>query len=151
MDGRWQRLKQRSKMTQIKSLKWLLCPHAPTKGRYSITRNRQTCADSGRHIGLSQICSKICPKCFWEFPKILPIMLFMLPIMLVLCSNMNNIDIKFLLLECSIRVRYKIGLLDSIYSFQCILNVLLECIEPFNTVQYILYAPIVLLESIDLI
>ena len=26
----------------------------------------------------------------------------MLPIMLVLCSNMNNIDVKFLLLECAI-------------------------------------------------
>ena len=21
-------------------------------------------------LGLSQICSKVCPKCFWEFPKI---------------------------------------------------------------------------------
>ena len=30
-------------------------------------------------IGLSQICSKICPKCFWE---ISPIMLRLLPIML---------------------------------------------------------------------
>ena len=29
----------------------------------------------------------------------------------------------------------RIGLFDSIYSFQCILNVLLECIEQFNTVQ----------------
>ena len=27
-------------------------------------------------IGLSQICSKICPKCFQESPKIPPIMLF---------------------------------------------------------------------------
>ena len=23
-------------------------------------------------VGLSQICSKICPKCFWEFPKNFP-------------------------------------------------------------------------------
>ena len=30
-----------------------------------------------------------------------------------------------------------IGLFDSIYAFQCILNVLLECIELFNTVQCI--------------
>ena len=36
-------------------------------------------------------------------------------------------------------------------AFQQILNVLLECIEPFNTVQCILYAPIILLESIVLI
>ena len=36
-------------------------------------------------------------------------------------------------------------------AFQCILNVLLECTESFNTVQCILYAPIVLLESIDMI
>ena len=71
------------------------------------------------------------------------IMLFMLPIMLVLCSNMNNADVKILLLECSIRVftirGYYIGLFDSINAFQRILNVLLERIEPFNTVQCILY------------
>ena len=36
-------------------------------------------------------------------------------------------------------------------AFQQILNVLLERIEPFNTVQCILYAPIILLESIVLI
>ena len=47
------------------------------------------------NVGLIQICSKICPKHFWEFPKILLIMLFMLPIMLVLCSNMNNLDVRF--------------------------------------------------------
>ena len=41
-------------------------------------------------LGLSQ---KFAHKCFLEFPKNLPIMLFMLPIMLVLCSNMNNIDV----------------------------------------------------------
>ena len=37
--------------------------------------------------------------------------------------------------------------------FQCIMNVLLECIELFNTVQWIygIYALIVLLESNDLI
>ena len=51
-------------------------------------------------LGLSQKCSKICPKRFWEFPKILPIIVFMF----VLCSNMNNIDVKILLIECSIRV-----------------------------------------------
>ena len=34
------------------------------------------------------------------------------------------------------------------YTFQCILNVLLERIEPFNTIQGILYVPIVVLESI---
>ena len=34
----------------------------------------------------------------------LPIMLFMLPIMLVLWSNVNNLYVEFLLLECSIRV-----------------------------------------------
>ena len=32
---------------------------------------------------------------FWEFPKLLPNMLSMLPIMLVLCSNMNDFDAKF--------------------------------------------------------
>ena len=46
----------------------------------------------------------------------------------------------------------RIGLFDSINAFQQILNVLLEHIEPLtvNTVQCILYAPIVLLESIYL-
>ena len=67
-------------------------------------------------------------------------MLVILPIMLVLCSNMNNIDVKILLLECSIRVftiRVYIGVFYSIYKFQCILNALLECIELFNTVKFI--------------
>ena len=45
----------------------------------------------------------------------------------------------------------RIGLFYSIYAFQCILNVLLKCIESFNTVECILYMPIFLLESIDLI
>ena len=44
----------------------------------------------------------------------------------------------------------RIGLFDSIYAFHCILNVLLEHVERFNTVQHILYVSIVLLESIDL-
>ena len=39
----------------------------------------------------------------------------------------------------------------SVYALQCILNVLLECIEQLITVNVFLYAPIVLLESIDLI
>ena len=34
-----------------------------------------TCAGVGG-VGLSQICSKYCLKCFWEFPKFSPIMLF---------------------------------------------------------------------------
>ena len=68
---------------------------------------------------------------------------FMLPIVLVLCFDMNNLGVKFLLLECCIRVftiREQVcsGLLDSIYAFQCILNVLLERIEPFITVPYTL-------------
>ena len=45
----------------------------------------------------------------------------------------------------------RIGLFYSIYAFHCILNVLLECIELFNTVECILYMRIFLLESIDLI
>ena len=47
------------------------------------------------------------PKILLGYPQnFLPIMhmLFMLPIMLILCSNMNNIDVKVSLLECSIRV-----------------------------------------------
>ena len=55
-------------------------------------------------LGLSQICSKICPNAFGNFPKFLSVMFFMLPIMLVLSSNMNNTDVKILLLKCSIRV-----------------------------------------------
>ena len=61
-------------------------------------------------------------------------MLFMLPIMFVLCSNMNNINVKILLLECSFRVftiqEYVCLILSA---FQCILYVLLEHIKPFNT------------------
>ena len=56
-------------------------------------------------------------------------------IMLVLCSNMNNIDVRILLLECSIRVfTIRAYVFYSIYEYKCILNVLLECIELFNTV-----------------
>ena len=33
-------------------------------------------------LGLCQLCSKFCLKCFWEFHKISPIMLGLLPIML---------------------------------------------------------------------
>ena len=36
-----------------------------------------------------------------KFPKFLPIMLFILPIMLLLFSNINNLDVKILLLESS--------------------------------------------------
>ena len=46
----------------------------------------------------------------------------------------------------------KINLFDSIYyAFQYLLNVLLQYIEPFNTVQCILYVPIALLENMNLI
>ena len=68
-------------------------------------------------IGLSQIlCSKICPNAFENFPKFLPIMPFVLSIMLVLWSNMNDVGVKILLLlECSIRVfTIRIDLFDSI-------------------------------------
>ena len=66
---------------------------------------------------------------------------------------MNNIDVKILLLECSIRVfmiQEQVCLTLTMH-FKCILYVLLERIEPFSTVECILSAPIVLLESIDLI
>ena len=38
-------------------------------------------------------------------------------------------------LKSSCKVYLRIGLFDSIYAFQCTLNVLLEPIEPFNIVQ----------------
>ena len=47
---------------------------------------------------------KFAKNAFKNFPKFLPIMLFMLPVTFVLCSNVNNIDVKILMLECSIRV-----------------------------------------------
>ena len=47
---------------------------------------------------------KFAQYAFENIPKFLPIMLSMLSIMLVLCSNVNNIDVKILWLECSIRV-----------------------------------------------
>ena len=50
-------------------------------------------------IGLSQYAQKFVQNAFGKFPKFLPIMLFMFPIMLVLCSDMNNIDVKTLLLK----------------------------------------------------
>ena len=77
----------------------------------------------------------------------------MLPIMLVLCSNMNSIVVNILLLEYSIKVFMilLIGLFDSICAFQCILNFLLERIESLTLYNLLLYALIVLLENIDLI
>ena len=42
-------------------------------------------------------------------------------------------------------------MLDSINAFKHTLNVLLGYIKPFNTVQCILYVPIVLLEGINMI
>ena len=72
--------------------------------------------------------------------------------MLVLYSNMNNINVKVLLLECSVRVLTILEYVCLILSaFQYILNVVLEHIKLFNTVQYILHTLIVLLESINLI
>ena len=56
-------------------------------------------------------------------------MLFMIPVMLVLCSDMNKINCLNVLLEY---LRYEKGLLGSIYAFHYILVVLLECIEMFN-------------------
>ena len=68
-------------------------------------------------LDLSQICSKN-----------LPIMLFILPIMLVFFFNMNNIDVRILLLEFSIRV-FTIRAYVCFIEYKCILNVLLEYIE----------------------
>ena len=52
-----------------------------------------------KHVVINMLASvkyaqKFAQSAFGNFPKILPIMLFMLLIMLVLCSNMNNIDVK---------------------------------------------------------
>ena len=80
-------------------------------------------------LEISQNFYLLCSSCF-HYALHASIMLFMLP----LCSNMNNIDAKILLLECFIRVFYdvRIGLFDSICEFQCILN-----IEQFNTLHCI--------------
>ena len=55
-------------------------------------------------MGLNEICSKFADNDIGNFPKFLLIMLFVFPVMLVLCSNINNVDLRFLLLECFIRV-----------------------------------------------
>ena len=52
-------------------------------------------------LALVKYAQKYAQNAFGNFPKFLSIMLFRFPIMLVLCSNNN---IKFLLLEYSIRV-----------------------------------------------
>ena len=72
---------------------------------------------------------------------LLLIMLFMLPIILVLCCNIKNIALTFLF-ECSIRVIMiqRIGVFDPMHTFLCIVNVLVKHrIELFNIVQCILY------------
>ena len=34
-------------------------------------------------LGLSQVCSNICPKCFWEFPSCFPLCLYYAPIFML--------------------------------------------------------------------
>ena len=66
---------------------------------------------------------------------------------------MNNIDLRILVLECSIRVfmiRAHVCFILSMNEY-VILNVLLECIELFLLYNLFLYELILLLESIDLI
>jgi len=73
-------------------------------------------------LGLSQICSKFCPICFWEFPKIFSyyalLVFYYACIMLVICYNI-------LTSEFSVRVLYyKVTVLlesiDLASYFQCI-------------------------------
>ena len=52
------------------------------------------------NIGLSQICSKICPKCFWEFPKNFTIMLVFYPIMPSLCLYIQRISLYHIMIRC---------------------------------------------------
>ena len=101
--------------------------------------------------GPGQICSKNCPKYFWNIPKIFTYMLFILPIILVLCSNMNNIDVVIFIVRMFYQSIYdmSIGLFDSINEFQQILHVLLECIEHL-TLYNVVYLCRLLLESINL-
>ena len=75
---------------------------------------------------------KTLPKMLLEliFPNFLPIMLFIVP---VLCFNMNNIDVRILLLVNVLLeyLRYEhmsVLFYLAIYEYNCILNVLLECI-----------------------
>ena len=63
----------------------------------------------------------------WNFPKV-----FYFYACIIL--HMNNTVTKILLPECSIRVLTTQAL---IYNFQYILNVILECIEPFNTIKLV--------------
>ena len=58
---------------------------------------------------------------YGNFLNFLPIMLFMLPIMFILCSNMSNIDVcKNLLLECSTRLYLWCLILSMHFSvFEC--------------------------------
>ena len=44
-------------------------------------------------LGLSQMCSKFCPKCFQKFPKNSPIML--LSVMLLSCQQFLALSLKF--------------------------------------------------------
>ena len=48
--GRWQKLNQRRKKTQIVEFRVAMMCTCTHKGLYSLTRPRQTCTDSGSHI-----------------------------------------------------------------------------------------------------
>ena len=45
-------------------------------------------------LGLSQICSKICSKYFWELRKFFTYYALNASIICILCSNVNNTDVK---------------------------------------------------------
>ena len=82
--------------------------------------------------------SKFAQNSFWNFSKLfyLRFMLFMLSILLVIYSNMNNIAIQIYYLN--VLLKYLLCTHRSFHTcIQCshILNVALEGIEPFNTVQ----------------
>ena len=104
------------------------------------------------NVGFSQIYSKIFTNAFWNFPKIFPTYYTLHAshyacVMLHYEQHSCNIYCLNVLLEYLWYENKSV----LFYAFQCILNVLLVCSELFNTVQFILYAPIVVLESIDLI
>ena len=72
-----------------------------------VTKTASNNAKKGNLVAIrpqSNMLKKLPQNAFGIFSKFLPIMLFILPIMLVLCFNTNNIDVRILLLECSIRV-----------------------------------------------
>ena len=103
------------------------------------------------YLGLSQICSKICPKSFWKFPKIFIYYALHASHYACIMLQLNNIDVKFYCLNVLLEyLRYDNRSVWFYLHFSSFWMVYWSVLNHL-TLWCILYVPIALLESINLI